>query len=256
MWVDVLLASYFRFSTSPFSVAESVTISSSLAHLSTFVSEVRLTPRGMGRSHRYFMNPSLLSSTATRATCELSIAWRFYKVVLVLLTSWIDGQGLYQALFVAVKVGISDQFLYDASKRESVDDDTGEHEIPDSASWHWLTLMAARQKRGKGQQVDERGSRSWRRRECSPSRSFLRMEAWARRASNIMAQCRVQGEERQERTTSKRVKVNLRLNTSCVEHLHSRASMMWNLGWHHFVGYSSNNHDGRMSFHIVDQWCS
>ena len=71
-----LLASYVKFNTSASSPALMVTISSSFAHFNTFVRLPKLTPKGIGRSHRYFLKPTASSFTDTRATWELSIAWR------------------------------------------------------------------------------------------------------------------------------------------------------------------------------------
>lgn len=116
--VNALFASYVRFSTSASSVAFSVQISSSFAHLRTFVSDPRLTPRGIGLSQRYLTNPSTSIFTDTRATWELSIAWSFYESVdeRDLREEMKNERNTHETFFVAFKVCICDEFFDSCEK--------------------------------------------------------------------------------------------------------------------------------------------
>ena len=94
-----------RFNTSASSEALIIQMSSSFAHLSTLVREVRLTPRGMGRSQRYFLKPAASRLTATSATWELSIAWRFFIGKISNKTRCLTVE-TYDTLFSALEIGI------------------------------------------------------------------------------------------------------------------------------------------------------
>lgn len=87
-----------------------VQTSSSFAHFRTLVKELRLTPRGMGRSQRYFLKPDASRLTATSATWELSIAWRFCIRMIKKRLAVSMGE-TYNSLLVTLEIGISHELF-------------------------------------------------------------------------------------------------------------------------------------------------